>query len=263
MGHTRLGSIPKSRKWSAVVGAIAGAEPSGGRPHVDPDPIAARTLEAARAGLDRCIEDRGLQFTFYVLTQLVLAARHPDWHRRLQPFGIELAENATIFDLTAEIQSAIDEHVASQGPQTDVGEMAQRAAGSAIADTAGPKATTLFGGGAEDVRLAVRELSTREGFAELGQRFFGEFMARFLNFYLSRITADQVGRSLRDVGDVSEFNRALETHCRQSAYIVRDYCGQWYSTTEFREGISLAKTSRFMAVAIRKLQAELERQERE
>src|SRR5258708_4603428 len=108
MGHTRLGAIPKSQRWSAVVGAIAGAEPYGGGARLlDPDPIAARTLDAARAGLDRCIDDPGLRYTFYLLTQLVLAARHPDWQRRLEPFGIRLADNATLFDLTAEIQAAI------------------------------------------------------------------------------------------------------------------------------------------------------------
>src|SRR5439155_20187418 len=104
-------------------------------------------------------------------------------------------------------------------------------------------------------------LSTKVGFARLGQRFFGCFMMRFLNFYVSRITASQVGgERLQQLGDLTQFNDALRTHCQQSARIVHDFCGEWYSKTEFQQGIDLNNTSGFMAVALRKLQAELKRQ---
>jgi hypothetical protein len=142
--------------------------------------------------------------------------------------------------------------------------MAQQAAGEAVVALASPKATTLFGAGRSELLGALRELSTKKGFGELGQRFFGRFMARFLNFYLSRVTASQLGgQSLRQVGDVSRFNEQLRTHCEQTARIVRDFCGEWYSKTEFQEGISLDNTSRFLAVALKKLQAEMARQKTE
>src|SRR5262249_19116033 len=68
----------------------------------------------------------------------------------------------------------------------------------------------------------------KKGFGELGQRFFGTFVARFLNFYLSRVTAATLGsRGLRDLADLTEFNRSLRMHCNQSARIVRDFCGEW------------------------------------
>ena len=86
-------------------------------------------------------------------------------------------------------------------------------------------------------------------------------MARFLNFYLSRATAAQVGGSkFQSISDVSKFNSLLERHCEQTARIVRDFCAEWYSKTEYQQGIDLENTSRFMAVAVKKLQSELERQ---
>ena len=89
-------------------------------------------------------------------------------------------------------------------------------------------------------------------------------MARFLNFYLSRATAAGLGSPrLRDLGDVAEFNEALRTHCDQSARIVRDFCGEWYSKTAYQEGIDLGNTSRFLAVAVKKLRSELEQQRSE
>ncbi len=264
MGHQRLGDIPKSRKWSAVVAAVAGegAGPGGHGGLADAvSEIADLTLDGAQAGLQRAIDDPGLRFTFYLLTQVVLAAREPDWKQRLGQLNIHLSDNSSLFDFTAEVQDAIDRHLASHGQPSDVSEMAQQAAGQSIAELAGPTAKTLFGSGASELQDALHELSTKAGFARLGQRFFGCFMSRFLNFYLSRITAGQAnGPRPGQVGELSHFNEALEHHCIQSARIVRDFCGEWYSKTEFQHGIDLENTSRFMAVALKKLQAELEKQ---
>ena len=41
---------------------------------------------------------------------------------------------------------------------------------------------------------------------------------------------------------------------------MRDFCGEWYSKTEYQKGIDLENTSRFLAVAFKKLRSELEQQ---
>jgi hypothetical protein len=263
VGHTRLGTIPKTRKWAAVVAAVVGNDaPRSAMALADEvEQVADQALDAAEAGLTRAIDDDGLRYSFYLLTQLVLATRHDDWMERLAPYGINLSNDSGIFDLTTEIQGAIDDYLTGRGRGSDIGEMARLAAVDAVTQLAAPHSVTLFGGGAEELRLAVRGLSTKAGFSELGQRFFGNFMTRYLNFYLSRITASELGGGrLQQVGDISAFNAALDAHCLQSARIVRDFCGEWYSSTEFREGITLGNTSNFTAVAVRKLQAELRQQ---
>jgi hypothetical protein len=268
MGHQRLGSIPTSRKWSDVVGEVGGPPAAEGQPPTaaaqDIPDIAQRTLEAAEEGLRRAIDDVGLRFTFYLLTQVVLAARDADWRQELGALGIRLGDEASVFEFTSELQRVIDEHLEARGGATEVSEMAQQAAGEALATLAGPRAATLFGNDQAELQQAVRSLSTKAGFCDLGQRFFACFMARFLNFYLCRITAGQVGGGrIAQVDNLSEFNNALQTHCLQSARLVHDYCGDWYSKTEFQKGIDLDNTSHFMAVAVKKFQAELRRQREE
>jgi len=263
MGHQRLGDIPKSYRWNTVVASVAsgGGGLGGGVSSEYVGDVASRTLDAAAAGLDRAIGDTGLCFTFYLLTQIALASREEDWRPRLRRLGIRLSENASLFDLTSQVQRIVDDHIEAHGRPTDLSEMAQQAAGEAIAALAGPNARTLFGSGAAELQDAMRQLSTRAGFARLGQRFFGRFMTRFLNFYLSRVTAEHVGRSaLGGINDLSRFNDTLATHCQQSARIVHDFCGEWYSKTQFQTGIDLENSSHFVAVAMRKLQAELAKQ---
>ena len=264
MGHQRVGEIPKTQRWNAVVAKVTGGDGSSGSQaslRESVQDIATETLTAAEAGLDHAIADPGLRFTFYLLTQIVLSARESDWKTGLAEQGINLSPDSTLFDLTTEIQRIIDDHVRSHGRPTTIGEIAQKAAGEAITALAGPKAVTLFGSGPDELRDAVRELSTKAGFARLGQKFFGCFMTRFLNFYLSRVTAQQVGGNrFPDTLDLTRFNEALQVHCQESARIVHDFSGKWYSKTEFQKGIDQENTSGFMAVAIKKLQAELEKQ---
>jgi hypothetical protein len=264
MGHTRLGAVPKTRKWNELVEQIAGLNLAGdvASAAADVDAIAARTLKATQRGLDKAADDPGVRYTFFLLTQVALASRTSDWQSALGDHGIHLSDDSTVFDFTAEVQDAIDRYV-SQNPSgaTDLSEIAQQSAGEAITSLAGSRTVSLFGGSSADVQNAIRSLSTKKGFGELGQRFFGRFVARFLNFYLSRVTAANLGSPrLRHLGDVAQFNDALKVHCEQSARIVRDFCGEWYSKTEYQQGIDLENTSRFLAVALKKLRSELEQQ---
>lgn len=264
MGHTRLGKLPKTQKWLDLVRQIAGSRASGGvlTAATYVEAIAAQTLEASRAGLDNAKHDSGVLYAFYLLTQVTLASRSANWYETLARHGIRLAGGSTVFDLTVEIQAAIDRHVSeSSSGATDLSEMAQQSVGEALMSLSDSRTGNLFGGSSDEVRTAIRTLSTKKGFGELGQRFFGRFVARFLNFYLSRATAAALGGPrLQDLADGAEFNEALRTHCDQSARIVRDFCGEWYSKTAYQEGINPENTSRFLAIAVKKLSSELEQQ---
>ena len=150
MGHHAFGDIPKSQRWNAVVAAVAGGGIGfGASSDFDEfvEGVAQHTLDAAGAGLRRAVGDVGLSYTFYLLTQVVLAAREHDWRDRLRDHGLRLSERSDFFDLTSEVQRAIDEFVGAHGQRTEVSEMAQQAAGEALASLARQAARTLFGAG--------------------------------------------------------------------------------------------------------------------
>jgi hypothetical protein len=268
LGHIRLGPLPKTKNWNQVVESITGStlalSPlSSSASRVDI--IAAETIKATKSTLARASYDAGVRYTFYLLTQVVLASRKPDWQSRLGQHGISLSQRSSVFDLTSEIQGAIDRYM-SRTPRgaTDVSEMAQQAAGEALTTLLSDEEAPRFEGfQSTDLRGLLRGLSTKRGFAQLGHKFFAQFVARFLNFHLSRVTAANLGTPrLPDLGYIPEFNRALTTHCEESARIVRDFCGDWYSKTEFEQGIDLSNSGRFLAIAVRKLKSELQHQER-
>lgn len=260
MGHTRLGPIPKTSKWTEVVSLFIQTEDKE-QAYISPSDIkviAQQAINAAEGGIEKAIKDDGLIFSFYLLTQIALAARYADWQERLSRQGIQLSHDATVLELSAEVQNAIDDFLLKKTRSTDISEMAQQTLGETLTKATGQKTLSLFRGDTNELQSALRQFSTREGFAELGRTFFSGFIFRFLNFFLSRVTAASLGRlKVRSVAQISEFNNALRRHCYQSALLVRDFCGEWFSKTEYQEGINFDNTSRFVAVALKKIQAEI------
>ena len=133
MGHTRLGKIPKSARWSSIIGIIAGeGGDEGDLPLCEAvAQIALDALEAAETGLEKASNDIGLCYTFFLLIKTILAARADRWTDELERLGIHLSEQHGLLDLTSEIQARIDDHLYSHSCNTDIAEMAQQAASEA------------------------------------------------------------------------------------------------------------------------------------
>lgn len=261
MGHTRLGEIPKTRKWHAVVELMAKEAGDSSVLSEDIHNIACAALEAAQAGLEKSKKDPGLKYAFFLLTQIVLAARQDNWVERLSKIGIYLPKDASGIDLACETQFAIDRFLSHERTRSDVAELAQKSLGQALSELTTRGTASLFDPSIAELHMALREHSTKKGFSDLTQKFFGKFVSQFINFYLSRVTAGSLDtQGLKQLGDLNEFNRALQLHCEQSARIIRDFSGDWYSKTEYQEGINPSNTTRFIAVAINKIRAELEKQ---
>lgn len=268
MGHQRLGDIPKTQKWDQVVAKIAGSRSSSsgagsgsGAPLTAVSDIAKEILLSAEGGLAEVKQDPSFSYTVFLLTQIVLAARQDDWQQRLQELGIVLSPEATVFELTGQLHEVIDKYRRKHRGSVTIGEMAQQAAGEAITSLAKDNAITLFGSGRDELQQAIRKLSTRAGFSDLGQHFFGSFTARFLDFYASKIVPKQAGQpGFQSASEFNEFRRSLFQHCHQSAKIVHDFCGQWYSKTEWEKGIDLHNSAGLVTHAIDKMRDELGKQ---
>ena len=189
-----------------------------------------------------------------LLIRILQASRAADPVAELEGMEIRLADDTTAFDMISKFQDLLDRTIAEHGPRTDVGEIAQQAVGETLAEILLPLEQSLFESGRIDVLRALRTASTKTGFAGAGRTFFASFMKRFLNFYLSRATASFVSSpAIAQIGMVTEFNRALQLHCYQSARIIETFAGDWYSKTSYEGGINADSTERFIAVALKKL----------
>jgi hypothetical protein len=253
MGHIRLGTLPKTRKWRQVVDLL--------RLGADLETVAGSAAEAAETSLRNASDDPAFLHAFWLLTQIPLAARGPAFANDLRRLGLRVPDQPSLMDVTGAFMDAVDQHVRAQGEgRTDLGEMAQMAAVESLTAAVAPTLPSLFGAEPEDVQRAVGRHASGDRFAALARGFFARLTQRSLDYYLSRELANHVGAGERfhDDGARSRFDDALERHCREASRIVEAFAGGWYGKNVYQGGgLTPDAVRRFAPVAFKKVRSEL------
>jgi len=252
MGHVRLGVLPKSRKWNQVVDEL--------RLGADVDEVAATAADAAEASLQAASNDPAFLHAFWLLTQIPLAARGPDFADDLRRLGLRVPDQPSLMDVVAAISAAVDLHAREQGGRTDLGEMAQMAAVESLAALIGPSLPSLFEPTSGEAQRAIGRFAGGERFSALAREFFARLTQRSLDYFLSRELSNHIGADKRFRDDAArfQFDEALTRHCREAARIVEAFAGGWYGKNVYRgHGLTPDAVRRFAPVAFGKIRAEL------
>ena len=253
MGHTRLGDLPRTRKWAQVVALIGG-----GAGVVQ---LANATITAAERGMKFVANDKGLVETIWLLTQLPLAAQTKDFPGALRKAGLNVSDSPGLMEIVGAVSDVIDSRLRHNRGRTDLGEIAQMAATETISKYVGSRVPGgLFGPSPGDVQKAFASLATVKRFSSFAKHFFARMTNRCLNYYLSRAMAYHVGggRRFATLAQQASFNSALELHCHQASVVLERFSGEWFSKTNWENrGISRDDAAGFSHVAMDKLVAEL------
>lgn len=256
MGHTIVGRLPKSQRWRLLVELLE-------LPRLDVPDVAAVTVKAADRRLLQLRGDPSLTYCFWLLTRLAAAARGPDFQETVAQLGVPAQPGDTALQFVSRVADRtrieLDQHPES-GP---FGDMAALALRRALSETVGTQGRSLLGSSLDDLELAFRRHSSAAQFGELSQRFFGDFMARTLRFYIDRELPHAIGGGgLPTIGASSDFTEALDLHTRQTARIVEGFATGWYSkhNWETMGAIGRDDAEGFVAHALSKLRSELRRE---
>ena len=134
------------------------------------------------------------------------------------------------------------------------------AAVESLTATVAPALPSLFGPGPEEVQRAIGQLAGGDRFAVLAREFFARLTQRTLDYYLSRELSNHIGAGQRfaDDGERSQFDQALDRHCREASRIVEEFAGGWYGKNVYQgDGLTPDDVRRFAPVAFTKIRAEL------
>src|SRR4051812_13252149 len=113
MGHIRLGTLPDTAPWRKVVELLA--------EDADVPAVAAATSQAAVAGLKLAKADTGLAQSLWMLCQVGLAARQPDFAAALRLAGFAVPDQPTVLDIAVGFADAVDARLRAQASRTDLG----------------------------------------------------------------------------------------------------------------------------------------------
>jgi hypothetical protein len=251
MGHQHLLKLPKTRAWKAVVALLIGG--------ADVAALASATAAAANHSMIKAADDSTVRHSFYLLTQIPLAARSDDFAAGLRRLGMSVTDEPSLVEVGTAMMEAIDNYTEARGLRTDYGEIAQLAAVESLQAVAGKELFDLFGAEGIRVRSALFALADSHRFAGLARDFFSRLTRRHLAFYLSREMASHVGNGRRfpSLVDHERFEAALDLHCREASLIIKDFASGWFYNHCQLGSYDHNAAGNFVHVATKKIREEL------
>jgi hypothetical protein len=147
MGHSRIGTLPRTRWWDEVVELLVKG--------VDVSQVADTTLWAAQKALATVVNDVGFREAMYLAAQLALAVRSKDAATHLAGVGVELGDGYSGVDVIAALSAALDRKMAGQGQRSDWGEIARETLVSAVCDYFSANGQSLFAATRSDLTAAL------------------------------------------------------------------------------------------------------------
>ncbi|MEP9390551.1 hypothetical protein [Mesorhizobium sp. KR9-304] len=207
-------------------------------------------------------DDEVVRQSFFLLTQIPIAARADDFPKALRRVGIAVGDDPGLVELCSAMMSAVDRFISSKGVRTDYGEIAQLAVVESVYRLIGRELSDLFD---TDRRLKMTLSSFAEPrhFAVLAREFFARLTRRHLDFYLSRELASHVGTDqyFPSLAEHEDFETALDLHCREATRIIKEFSADWFYKHTVEDGIDRELAGRFVHVAAGKIRDELVRRD--
>ena len=256
MGHVRVGKLPKVRGWNQVIALLDSGDSSS-------SDIAAATAKAAKDFISQKSTDPSLVFSYWLLTQITARAKSDNFIEEIKQIGLDMSRVESALDFLGSVASFTRSQIKTRGETFPLSEFAQLSLREVLTETIGQQSQSLFGTTQKDVILACQRYSRPNQFAKLSRLYFSKVLNRCMQFFVSKESPNNVGegKKFKDISDLSDFNAALQAYCYQSAKIVEDFAGGWYSKRNWQGEISEQDARGFVAVAMEKLRAEIAREE--
>jgi hypothetical protein len=251
MGHERIGVLPKTKRWRAIVAEIAAAEAT---PSDVPE-IAKHTLSALGSRYVDLASDGAVETAFGFLIDMArtAAGRHA---------ATDIATKSPL-SFVAELGQRLS---ATEG-SLETAEIVRRAAADAIATWGRENTTTqsdLFADSASG--NAWSGLGTGAGFCELSRLFFSRLTERYLSYFLDR----EASAALPNLQAREQFRRQLQAHLGEvskhsfeTAKITQSFAAGWFNKNAVTNQPTREQIRRFLSYAFAKLREDLRREDRQ
>ncbi len=255
MGHLRVGVLPKSKKWSAVIssiGSFTGAEES-----IITD-IAEKTLDASKKTFRELPHDQAVKSCFQFLVALSVAGQSVDVKSAAQGFGINISDEPTKLQLSR----ALRDWLSKNTPQTinpEFASLARKATLDTIAAWLNKHSTRAQASllpESEDPYQPWRAASKGRDFCELSRFFFSNFTTRYLNYFLSRTASSQfntISERERFAAAITSSIDSISQHAFETSKIVQSFSAGWFNKHAIGKVPALTEIEGFLRHSFEKI----------
>ena len=252
MGHERVGSLPQSGRWRAIVEDILRSQ------GWNVAELADKTLLNVRTRFNNLHLDTGVQAAFGYLASLATADL--PCSTGVSSPGTGLEENPSPVRIAKNLSDWVQQHAASQ----EYAEMASRAGADAISEwTRSCTAQGLLfeeGGSAASV---WSESGSAAGFCQVARSFFAHFTERYLRYFLEREASAQLSSfEAREkfAANLNSHVADVSRHAFGMSKITQSFAAGWFNNHAKESRPSDAEIRTFLATAFGKVREELHRE---
>jgi hypothetical protein len=260
MGHERVGSLPKSKRWIALVNQM-GALYRSGEPISG---IAVQTLNNVRTRYEALSKDEAVKAVFTFMVAFARACSSSKPSEQLQDCGIRVNENSTLLSVLKSLKDALPTHETT----SEYGQLAVAAAADAMGQWHRQHTTqqlALFQPSSESFE-SWRALGNGAGFCELSRLYFGKLTERYLNYFLDRAAS----ASFPSLEQRERFHHDMEAHVDdvskhafETAKITQSFAAGWFNKNVHQRPPGPHDIEGFLSLAFGKLRDELRREAEE
>lgn len=258
MGHLRTGSLPRTRHWAAVVDAIVEAS---GIDDLNVQEIAGQTLVASRLKLKDLCGDPVLQRCFQFLVALAVTGGHPDPEHVADELGLQIQGEPAKLPLSRALRLWISSEEAEADPEF-LALSRQATVDTVVSWVNGhqPPQPQLLE--VNDPFFSWRAASRGNGFCGLSRLFFSKFTERYLEYFLSRVTAGRL-----TIEEQERFQDALSSkihlvsqHAFETSKLLESFSAGWFNKNAVTRLPTTQEVRGFLAHGFDKVREELRRE---
>jgi hypothetical protein len=255
MGHERIGFLPQTKKWQAIVDQLA----LFGDGNVSVAQIANDTLDAVRKNFISMPYDESVIKALSFLAKLSYSANLENQIEFLNNNGYVADSQMSLFSLMISAQR----YISTQNGSLEVNKLAKDAAMHAIMDYQQRHHTdqlSLFSENSEHVWCSA---GTGAAFCELARSFFASFTEKHIRYYIDRVAAS----SISDYGTLQRFNLQLSTQTKEIAEhtfeiskLIQSFSAGWFNKNAILSMPEEKQLQGFLSMSFGKLREELRRE---
>ena len=251
MGHVRIGFLPHTRQWNAIVDQLSSYDNDANAVAL----IADRTLDAVRKEYDGLQYDESVRKAIEYLATIVVSSRQEDQIAYLQENGYSVDDNLSVFALTSSAKKMI---------QTEDGSLET----NKLARDAAIQAVMLYYEKHSDGQLSLFQTennpfktrgSGRE-FCELARYFFASFTEKQIRYYIDRAASSVIGdydKYMHFSDTLTRQSMAITEHAFEISKIMQSFAAGWFNKHALDNLPSEDSVTDFLKISFGKVREEL------
>ena len=251
MGHVRIGFLPHTRQWNAIVDRLSAYDNDANEVAI----IADRTLNAVRQEFDGLQYDESVKKAIEYLATIVVSTRKENQVAFLQENGYSVDDNLSVFGLTTSAKEVIQ----TENGSLETNKLARDAAIQAVLEyyeNHSNKQLSLF----QIDNNPFKQRGSGREFCELARYFFAAFTEKQIRYYIDRTASSVIGdynKYIHFSDTLTSQSMAITEHAFEISKIMQSFAAGWFNKHALDSTPSNDSVTDFLKISFGKVREEL------